>query len=171
MIALQKSQKGGPAIPRHTRVLLGERAGVKTSYPSAKPPTKNHNVAQSFSPGLPRIAGVTPGKTFQNPAADCEAARSAKFICGHPIRPISPIRPIPPSHPPTHSHSKSTLAHPKSTVDLGCEPLIKVENSLLPALYKPLIRPENKGIQSISNRHRPKKFIINFCAWLPRRSH
>src|SRR5580698_2336479 len=44
---------------------------------------------------------------------------------GYLIRPISPIRPIPP-------HPKSTLAHSKSTVDLGHEPLIKVENGLRP---------------------------------------
>src|ERR1700734_4116825 len=42
---------------------------------------------------------------------------------GRPIRPICRIRPILP-------HPKSTFANPKSTVDLGCEPLIKVENSL-----------------------------------------
>src|ERR1700744_4190248 len=62
----------------------------------------------------------------------------------------------------TTSNSKSALAHPKSTVDLGCEPLIKVENGLISTppqtSYKPIIRPENKGIKPKSNRHKPKKF-------------
>ena len=55
---------------------------------------------------------------------------------------------------------QSTLAHPKSIVDSGSEPLIRVENSLVShrsqACYKPIIRPENKGIKPKSNRHRPK---------------
>jgi len=67
----------------------------------------------------------------------------------YPIRPISRIRPIPP--------------HPKSTVELGHEPLIRVENGLRPpfspACYRPLIRPENKGIKPKSSRHKPKFFI------------
>ena len=55
--------------------------------------------------------------------------------------PISPIRPIPPHH-------------------LIYEPLIKVATSLSPTRYQPIIRPENRGIKPITNRHRPKIFII-----------
>ncbi len=69
----------------------------------------------------------------------------------YPIRPLSRIRPIP---------------HPKSTVDLGHEPLMRVENGLRtplsPTAYKPIIRPENKGIKPKSNRHKPKN-----CPSLP----
>src|ERR1700727_2863983 len=61
------------------------------------------------------------------------------------IRPICRIRSMPPGHS-------------------RCEPLIKVENGprtpLSPTCYKPLIRPENKGIKPKSNRHRPKKFTV-----------
>ncbi len=142
MIATKKSQTIGPAIHRHTRVLLGERAGVRASYPSAKPLIKNHNVVPSFSPGLPRAAAATLGNTSHNPAANSEAARSAKLICGYPIRLIGPICPIPHRRP-------------------GCELLIKVENSLRTPLssacHKPIIRPENKGIKPKSNCHKPKK--------------
>src|ERR1700729_996920 len=128
MIAMPKPQAIGPAIP----VLQGERAGMRASYPLAKPLTTNHNVVQSFSPGLPRTTAATLGNTSQNPTANCEAAQSANFICGHPIRPIRRIRPIPLYKP-------------------GCEPLIKVENGLSPAFHKPIIRPENKGIKPITN--------------------
>jgi hypothetical protein len=140
--------------PKRDEGRKAERAGaseskqVRASYPPAKPLTENHTVVQSPSLGLPRIAGATPGITFQNSAANSEVARSAKFIC---------IRPIPP-------HPKSTLAHPKSTVDLEYEPLIKVENDLSPAFHKPKIRPENKGIQSKSNRHKPKNYYLPAAA-------
>ena len=119
--------------------------------------TENPNEVQSFSPGLPREAVATLGGTLQNLTADLEAARSAKFICGYLI---NPIRPIPLHYPPTNLHPKSTFAYSKSTVNLGCEPLIKVENGLRPPLpptrHKPIIRPENKGIKPKSNRHKPK---------------
>ncbi len=126
--------------------------GTRHGKCSAPALTENHNVVQSSSPGLPRVAGATPGYTPQNPTANCEAVQSAKFICGHPIRPISPLPP-----------------HPKSTVDLGCEPLIRVENGLRsplsPTRHKPIIRPENKGIKPKSNRHRPKNFTLGRYAW------
>ena len=132
---------------------------VHQSLFGQRPPqalTENHNVVPSFSPGLPREAAATLGGTSQNSTADCEAARSAKSICLCPIRPISHIRLIP---------------LPKSTVDLGCGPLIKVENGLKPPLsptsYRPIIRPENKGIKRKSNRHRPKNFTISLCVWWP----
>jgi hypothetical protein len=69
------------------------------------------------------------------------------------------------------SNPQSTLPHPKSTVDLGCEGLIKVENGLVqtspPTCHRPKIRPENKGIKPITNRHKPKNFIISLCALWP----
>jgi hypothetical protein len=61
-------------------------------------------------------------------------------------------------------YPKSTPAHTKSTVDLGHEPLIRVENRLVshpsPTCHKPIIRPENKGIRPKSNRHKPKIFVV-----------
>ena len=42
---------------------------------------------------------------------------------------------------------------------LNHSPLIKVENGLSPTFHRPIIRPENKGIKPITNRHRPKKSI------------
>ena len=115
--------------------------------------TENPNGVQSFSPGLPREAAATLGGTSQNPTANSEAARSAKLICGFPINPISLIRPI--------------LPHFKSTVDLGCEPLIKVENGLRQASYKPTIRPENREsnrIQTVTDR---KFSSPGRCLWWP----
>ena len=141
MIAIQKPQTIGLAI----HPLLG----VRESYSLAKPLIKNPNGVQSFSPGLPRVAAATLGGTSKIPTANCKAARSAKLISGHPIRPIRRIRPI--------------LPRPKSTIDLGCEPSIKVDYSLgsplSPALYKPIIRPENKEIKPKSNPYKPKKFL------------
>ena len=100
--------------------------------------------------------GNTPG----NRPITLHPGRVLESAVDYPIRPISPIRPIPP-------HPKSTLTHPKPTVDLGCEPLIRVENGLIsllsPTCYKPIIRPENIGIWPKSNRHRPKKFITSQC--------
>ena len=66
--------------------------------------------------------GNTPG----NDATTLHPGGVPESTVGYPISPIRPIRPIPP-------HPKSTLAHPKSTVDLGCEPLIRVDNGLIPS--------------------------------------
>jgi hypothetical protein len=102
--------------------------------------------------------GNTPGNrpTTLRPGGGLEST------AGHPI---SCIRPILPHHP----HPKSTLANPTSTVDLGCEPLIKVENGLRPPLpptrRRSIIRPENKGIQPKSNRHKPKNFKASGVPW------
>ena len=156
VVAKSSNYRGNPPL---VCPLLGERKQVRSSYPLAKPLTKNHNVVPSFSPGLPRVAGATPGNTFQNPASNSEDARlsrrsgakteSAKLICGYPIRPISPI-------PSGHS-----------------APLIKVENGLgstpSPTFHKPKIKPENKGIKPKSNRHKPNFFTTRFGGWLARK--
>ena len=77
-----------------------------------------------------------------------------------PIRPICRVGPI-------LSQPKSTLANPKSTVDLGCEPLIKVENSLISTpsrtAYRPISTQKIKGFsqnQTVTNR---KKLITSHC--------
>ena len=86
--------------------------------------------------------GNTPGNDLAMPHPE----RVPESTVGYPIRPISPIRPNPPCHP-------------------WYKPLIKVENGLSQTSHRPIIRPENKGIQSISNRHRPKIFINDCYAW------
>jgi hypothetical protein len=93
--------------------------------------------------------GNTPG----NRPATLRPGRMPESILSWPIRPIGPIRLIQFPHPQTNPH-------PKSTLDLGCEGLIKVENGLRPPLsptrYQLIIRPENKGIKPKSNRRNPK---------------
>ena len=59
--------------------------------------------------------------------------------------------------------SSNLHSHPKSTFGSICERLIRVENELLPTSHRPKIRPENKGIKPITNRHKPKKFISGRC--------
>ncbi len=82
---------------------------------------------------------------------------------GCPIRRISPIRPILFHHPPASSY-------PKSTVDLGCEPLIKVENGLRsplsPTCYRPISGPkirESNQNQTVTNR----KILSRVAAPMP----
>ena len=101
-------------------ILLSGKGEIK-SLPTWSALTESPERADDSSPGSASLRAQPWVKSHKIPAADSEAARSAKFICGSPIRPISRIRPIPP-------HRKSTFAHPKSTVDLGCEPLIGAEN-------------------------------------------
>jgi hypothetical protein len=56
--------------------------------------------------------------------------------------------------------SLRTDRHPKSTLSPVCERLIRVENgpgqTSPPTCHRPKIRPENKGIQPFTNRHKPK---------------
>jgi hypothetical protein len=97
-----------------------------------------HSIATedgSFSPGLAREAVATPGNVPQSSAADPEAARSANQKLRNIIEAIlGRDRPLSMPRPPTNPHLKSTLPNPKSTVDLGCEPLIRVENTSLPSI-------------------------------------
>ena len=145
-----------PAISSSVAAVYGRRlessydrvsAGIEASYPlpTGSALTESPERADDSSPGSASLRAQPWVKFHIISAANPEAARSAKFICGYIIRPIRHIRPIAP--------------HPKSIV--GCEPLIKIENGLRPPLsptsYKPIISPENKGIKPKSNRHKPKK--------------
>jgi hypothetical protein len=136
MIAISKPQTIGPAIllllgekagMRASKKLIGgdgrERvsAGVRASYFPAKPLIENHNVVPSLSPGFPREAAAN-SPTIQNSTLKIQHCFS---------------------HPQTNPHPKSTLAHPKSTVDLGCEGLIRVENGLRPPLSPTYYRPKS----------------------------
>ena len=67
----------------------------------------------------------------------------------------------------TNPHPKSTFAHPKSTVDLGCEPLIRVENGLRPppslTPYRPISTPKIRGFNQTQTVTDQKKFITGAC--------
>jgi hypothetical protein len=154
MIAIQESQTIGPAI----LLLLGEKAGMRASYSPAKPLTENPNGVPSFSPGLAAqrpTPGIVPQKTNSIP----KGSRGPK-----PERVKHLLTPgfnVSMRHPQTNPH-------PKSTVDLGCEGLIWGKNGLRPhfspTCYRPIIRPENKGIKPNSDRYKPKNFIMGRCA-------
>jgi len=119
---------------------------------------ENHNVVPSLSPEL-AAQRPTPGKLSHKiqPLISREggprearirtAANSPKIQ--NSTLTIQHCFPHPPTNP-----------HPKSTVDLGCEELIRVENGLRaplsPTCHRPIIWPENKGIKPKSNRHKPK---------------
>ena len=160
MIASLKTQTIGPAI----LPLLGVRA----SYFPAKPLTENHNVVQSSSPGL-AAQRPTPGKLSHKiqPLISRECGpRAARIkIAAHSpqIQNLTfKIQHCFP-HSPTSPHPKSTLAHPKSTLDLDCEGLIKVENGLstpiLPHCYLPIsgpkIRKSNQNQTATSQKKCP----------------
>ncbi len=107
--------------------------------------------------------GNTPGN---RPAAlRPEGARESITNC--PIRPIRPIRPIPIPHPQTHPHPKSTLTHPKSTVDLGYEPLIKVKNDLRPPLSPTCYRPKSGPKIKESNQNQTATHQKIYSAFPP----
>ncbi len=100
--------------------------------------------------------GNTPGNDSETLRPEGSPESTAGY---RPIRPISPIRPILLPHPQTHPHPKSTLAHPKSTVDLGCEGLIRGKNGLRsplsPTSYRPKSGPKIKGSnqnQTVTNQ-------------------
>jgi hypothetical protein len=193
MIALPTPQTIGPAIPPLlggdlSRLGSGERnlsrpSGTKAAGRASGRERVSAGVRASYSSEKPREARIKITANFSK-------IQNSTLKIQHCF-----------PHPPTHPHPKSTLTHPKSTVDLRCGPLIKVENSLKPPLsptcYRPLIRPENKGIKPKSNRHiravwetarricpakagrrpqgrasgrervQPKNFIINLCVWWP----
>jgi hypothetical protein len=236
MIATPKSPTIGPAIPRHTRVLLGRdfgpsesvyRAMSRSAWTAAvdrrlqrharptgtatatqcklaqaiagdstlqnqdenqrhhcslapwtsSPPqalTENPNGVQSSSPGLP-AQRPTPGNMSHKIqpliSRDCGTREARIKTTDNSLKIQNSTLKIQRCFPrsQTISNPKSTRACPKSTVDLSCEPLIKVENSLRsslsPTRHKPIIRPENKGIRPKSNRHRPKNFTLGRYAW------
>jgi hypothetical protein len=82
---------------------------------------------------------------------------SPESTIGSTIGPTSPIGPIPP-------HPKSTLTHPKSIVDLGCELLIRVENGLRSASPRTCYRlksalkiKESNQTQTVTGRKKLKQ--------------
>jgi len=119
---------------------------VRVSYFPAKPLINYPNVVPSLSPGL-AAQRPTPGKLPHKiqPLISRECGpREARIKIAADLPKIQnstlTIQHCFP-HPPTHPHPKSTVAHPKSTVDLGCEGLIRVENGLRPPLSPTFYRP------------------------------
>ena len=137
---------------------------MRASYSPAKPLTENHNVVPASSPGL-AARRPTPGNMSNKIqpliSRDCGPREARiRIAANSPTIQNSTLKIqhyFP--HPQTNPHLKSTLAHPKSTVDLGCEPLIRVENGLRPPLsptsYRPKSGPkirESNQNQTVTNR-------------------
>ena len=133
------------------------KSSVTSRYFPAKPLIENHNVVPSFSPGL-AVQRPTPGKLSHKiqPLISREGGpREARIRTAANSPKIQHCFP----HPQTNPHPKSTLAHPKSTVELGHEPLIRVENGLRsplsPTSYRPKSGPkirESNQNQTATNR-------------------
>ena len=108
--------------------------------------TENHNVVPSFSPGL-AAQRPTPGNMFHKiqplTSRECGTRKARMKIAAH-----SPKIQCCFSHSQTISNPKSTLNHPKSTVDLECEELIRVDNGLRsplsPTSYQLISTPKIK---------------------------
>ena len=124
---------------------------VQQSLFGQRPPqalTENHNGVPSFSPGL-AAQRPTPGNRSSKIqpliSGECGPREARiKTAVNSPTIQNSTLKIqhyFP--HPQTNPHPKSTLAHPKSTVDLGCEPLIRVENGLRPPLSPTSYRPKS----------------------------
>ena len=122
---------------------------MRVSYFPAKPPINYPNVVPSLSPGLPREAAATRGKLSHKIqpliSRKCGPREARIKIAAHSPKIQNSTLKIRHCflHPQTNPHPKSTLAHPKSTVDLGCEQLIRGENGLRPPLSPTFYRPKS----------------------------
>src|SRR3984957_2417007 len=139
-------------------------AGVRASYFLAKPLIENHNVVQSCRPGLAAqrpTPGKLPHKIQPLISRDCGPREARiRITANSPTIQNSTLKIqnwFP--HPQTNPRLASTFSHPKSTVDLGCEPLIRVENGLRsplsPTCYRPISGPkirESNRIQAVTDR-------------------
>ncbi len=136
MIAFQKPQAIGVA-------LLSQ--GKRASYFPAQPLTENPNGVPSFSPGL-AVQRPTPGKLSHKIQPLIPKPREARITIAANFPKIQnstlKIQHCFP-HPQANPHPKSTMAHPKSTLDLGCEGLIRVENGLRPPLSPTCYQPKS----------------------------
>jgi hypothetical protein len=126
-------------IPPHLEV------STSRSLPTWSALIENHNLVRSLSPGL-AARRPTPGKL--SPKIQNSTLKIQHYF----------------PHPQTNPRLTSTLAHPKSTVDLRCEGLIWVENGLRPPLsptcYRPISGPkirESNQNQTVTGR---KIFIM-----------
>src|ERR1700722_11668508 len=153
-------------------------AGVRASYFLAKPLIENHNVVQSCRPGLAAqrpTPGKLPHKIQPLISRDCGPREARiRITANSPTIQNSTLKIqnwFP--HPQTNPRLASTFSHPKSTVDLGCEPLIRVENGLRsplsPTCYRPISGPkirESNRIQTVTDR----KILSPTIVWWPPRS-
>ncbi len=147
-LALQHQRSlnhGRVALPRDRFVRSGATFSTRTYSKSF---IIRHGILISPA-GWRTLAG---GNTPDNfPFALRPGGSPESTVVYRPIRPIRRIRPI-------------------LRRDPRCKPLIKIKNGLSPIFYKPKIRPENKGIKPITNRHKPKNFKAATGRGLPRRS-
>src|ERR1700722_20971867 len=121
-------------------------AGMRASYFPAKPLIENHNVVPSLSPGLAAqrpTPGKLPHKIQPLISRECGPREARiKIAANSPTIQNSTLK-IQHSFPHPQTNPKSTLANPKSTVDLGCELLIRFENGLRPPLSPTSYRPKS----------------------------
>jgi hypothetical protein len=156
MLIARKGHCNGHGVPALIRLVQHASEPLNGSEFPPQALTNNHNVVQSFSPGL--AAAAYPGCAVQNDS-------TLKELNHSPLLVLAPATIAGQSLSlPTHPHPKSTLAHPKSTVDLGCELLIKVENSLIsplpPTSYRPISAPKIRGFsqnQTVTDRKKLKQ--------------
>ncbi len=166
--------------------LTSSRLKSSTSrYFPAKPLIENHNVVPSFSPEL-AARRPTPGKL----------SHKIQPLISHECRPREARIKIAANSPKIQNSTlkiqhcfphPSTNPHPKSTVELGHEPLIRVENGLKsplsPTCYRPKSGPkirESNQNQTATNRKKislllSARFLFHpsssIFVWLPYASH
>ena len=104
MIAVQKSQKVGPAIPHHTRVLMGERARVSASNYLAKPQIKNLKAPMFNDQNAFGTTANHPKSTRANPKSTVDLGLAHLIrVENAPPTPLSPVH--------RHAFSSITMRH------------------------------------------------------------
>ena len=157
-------------IPPHLGVSASQPLPTRSAL------IKNPNGVPSFSPGL-AAQRPTPGKLpHKIQLANIREGRAKVRSKRQTLRPTPRKFKTPMRHPQFNNvfHPTNQSAHPKSTVDLGCEELIKVENGfrspLFPGRHHPFPPTTTPAIQrnqdQNQNRRKPKNifcFPFNSC--------
>jgi hypothetical protein len=122
-------------LPKHGRFPALRRI-------AAEDRSDDGNLAIDYGPGAPARAGRSrPSCAFGFASFPSWRLCVSKSVFHLPAAPkhceggcasVAPT-PHPMTRPPTNPKLKSTLPLPESTVDLGCEALIRVENRLVPS--------------------------------------
>ncbi len=146
----------------------------RASYFPAEPLIESPNVVPSFSLGL-AAQRPTPGNMFHkiHPliSRECGPREARIKITANSLAANFPKiqnSTLKIQHgfprPQTNPHPKSTLARPKSTVDLGCERLIRVENGLSAPLFHGPRRPFHPTTTQQCTVRRKSGKSITTCA-------